>query len=69
MFVYVLDQNGQSLMPTSRCGKVRRLLKEGKATVVRRCPFTIKLKYEPETHIVQEIVLGVDTGSKNVGAS
>ena len=69
MFVYVLDQNGQPLMPTTRFGKVRRLLKEGKATVVKCCPFTIKLNYEPETHVVQEIVLGVDTGSKNVGAS
>ena len=27
MLIYVLDINGQPLMPTSRCGKVRRLLK------------------------------------------
>lgn len=31
MLVYVLKQNGQPFMPTSRLGKVRRLLKEGKA--------------------------------------
>jgi len=56
-------------MPTSRFGKVRRLLKEGKAKVVRREPFTIKLLYEPETDIVQECYCGVDTGSKHIGVA
>lgn len=56
-------------MPTSRFGKVRRLLKEGKAKVVRREPFTIKLLYEPETAIVQECYCGVDTGSKHIGVA
>ena len=46
MFVYVLNKNGQSLMPTSRFGKVRRLLKDKKAKVIKRNPFTIKLLYE-----------------------
>lgn len=69
VFVYVLDKNGQPLMPTSRFGKVRRLLKEGKAKVVRREPFTIKLLYEPETDIVQECYCGVDTGSKHIGVA
>ena len=69
MFVYVLDKNGQPLMPTSRFGKVRRLLRDKKAKVVKRCPFTIRLLYEPKTKIVQNIVLGVDTGSKNVGVA
>lgn len=69
MFVYVLDKNGQPLMPTQRFGKVRRLLRDKKAKVVRSCPFTIRLLYEPETKIVQDIVLGVDTGSKHVGVA
>ena len=69
MFVYVLDKNGQPLMPTRRFGKVRRLLRDKKAKVVKHCPFTIKLLYEPETKIVQDIVLGVDTGSKYVGVA
>ena len=59
MFVYVLDKNGQPLMPTRRFGKVRRMLRDKKAKVVKRCPFTIRLLYEPETKIVQEVVLGV----------
>ena len=33
LMVYVQSQAGQPLMPTSRHGKVRRLLKEGKAKV------------------------------------
>lgn len=69
MLVYVLDKDGQPLMPTKRFGKVRRLLRDRKAKVVKRCPFTIRLLYEPETKIVQEIVLGVDTGSKYVGVA
>ena len=69
MFVYVLDKNGQPLMPTSRFGKVRRLLRDRKAKVVRREPFTIKLLYEPETDVVQECYCGVDTGSKHVGVA
>ena len=69
MLVYVLKQNGQPFMPTERFGKVRRLLKEGKAKVVRREPFTIRLLYEPETDVVQECYCGVDTGSRHIGVA
>lgn len=67
--VYVISNNGRALMPTKRFGKVRRLLNQKKAKVIKRCPFTIKLLYETETDIVQDVVLGVDTGSKNIGVS
>ena len=69
MLVYVLDQNNQPLMPTKRAGKVYRLLRDKKAKVVRKEPFTIKLLYEPETHIVQDLTLGVDTGSSKIGCA
>ena len=69
MFVYVISKDGQPLMPTSRFGKVRRLLRDKKAKVVRSCPFTIKLLYEPENLVVQEVTLGQDTGSKYVGTA
>ena len=69
MVVYVLNQNGQPLMPTVRFGKVRRLLRDRKAKVIRRCPFTIKLLYEPSTDMVQECYCGVDTGSKYIGTA
>lgn len=67
--VYVISKDGQPLMPTKRSGKVYRLLKDKQAKVVRRCPFTIQLLYRPETMIVQEVVLGQDTGSKHVGTA
>ena len=60
--VYVLGRNGLPLMPTSRHGKVRHLLEIGKAKVVKRSPFTIKLLYKT-TDFVQPLTLGVDTGS------
>lgn len=44
--VYVLNKDGQPIMPTSNHAKVRALLKKGKARVVKRCPFTIQLLYE-----------------------
>ena len=69
MFVYVISKTGQPLMPTRRFGNVRRLLKNKQAKVVSHCPFTIKLLYEPESLVVQEVVLGQDTGSKHVGTA
>ena len=65
---YVLDINGRPLMPTERHGKVRRLLREGRAAVVRRTPFTIRLLYEVPG-FMQDVTLGVDAGSKTVGLS
>lgn len=66
--VYVLSKDGQPLMPTNRHGKVRHLLKDGKAKVFKRCPFTIQLLYNT-TSYVQELSLGVDAGSKHIGLS
>ncbi|MDO5392547.1 MAG: RNA-guided endonuclease IscB [Eubacteriales bacterium] len=66
--VYVINKDGQPLMPTTRHGKVRHLLERGKAKVIKRCPFTIQLLYETN-HYVQEITLGVDAGSKTIGLS
>ena len=66
--VYVLDKDGRPLMPTTRHGKVRRLLRDGLAVCVRQTPFTIRLQYET-TRFVQEVTLGVDAGSKTVGLS
>lgn len=66
--VYVQDIDGKPLMPTTRHGKVRRLLKDKKAVVVNLCPFTIRLTYISDSY-KQEIVLGVDAGTKHVGLS
>ena len=69
MVVYVLDVNGNPVMPTRRFGKVRRLLKSNQAKVIKRNPFTIKFLYETKTHVVQDCTLGVDTGSTYVGTA
>ena len=53
--VYVLDLNGERMMPTKRFGKVRRLLKAKLAKVVTCKPFTIKLLYQTKTHIVENL--------------
>ena len=64
--VYVLDIDGQPLMPTARHGKVRKLLNSHLAKVVKRCPFTIQLLYQSRKEI-QPVSLGVDAGSKHIG--
>ena len=69
MKVYVLDCNGKPLMPTSRGGRVRWLLKTGKAKVVRTIPFTIQLLEEDRKYYTQEISLGIKPGSKQMGLS
>ena len=66
--VYILDVNGNPLMPTKRHGKVKHLLKNKKAKVIRRTPFTIQLLYVT-TEYKQSITLGIDAGSKVVGIS
>ncbi|HEY3992366.1 MAG TPA: RRXRR domain-containing protein [Ktedonobacteraceae bacterium] len=66
--VYVLAPDRTPLMP---CTSViaRLLLKEGKAKVVRRTPFTIKLRTPPEATYTQPLTLGVDTGSSVIGSA
>lgn len=66
--VYVQDINGEPMMPTTRHGKVRRLLKDHKAVVVNLCPFTIRLTYIT-TNYKQEVTLGVDAGTQHIGLS
>ena len=69
MKVYVLDWKGKPIMPTSRGGRVRWLLKTGKAKVVRTIPFTIQLLEENRKYYTQEINLGIKPGSKELGIS
>ena len=67
MFVYVINKHGNPLMPCSP-RKARILLKNKKAKVVKRTPFTIQLLYGSSGY-KQPISLGVDTGTKHVGLS
>lgn len=65
--VYVISKNGKPLMP---CENVvaRLLLKDKKAKVIKKCPFTIKLTYD-STEYTQPLTLGVDTGSSKIGTA
>ena len=68
MEVFVLGKCGTPLMPTERTAWVAYALKHGEAKVVRHEPFTIQLLRD-STHYLQEVALGVDTGSKHIGLS
>ena len=67
MLVYVCNKQGEPLMPCSPC-KAKKLLKQEKAKVIRKEPFTIQLLYGSSGY-KQKITLGVDTGSKHIGLS
>ena len=67
MRVFVINKHGEALMPC-KPRKAKMLLREGKANVVRRSPFTIQLKFGSSGY-KQRLTLGVDTGHKEVGVS
>ena len=66
--VFVISKNGERLMPTHRLGHVRHLLKEGKAHIYSRNPFTIQMDVET-TSYVQPVEIGVDAGYEHIGIS
>ena len=68
MAIAVLSKNGERLMQTECYGKVRHMLKDGRAVIVKRRPFTIQLTYETSTY-TQPIELCVDAGYQHIGIS
>lgn len=67
MLVYVINKNGNPLMPC-KPSKARKLLRDNKAKVIKRIPFTIQLKWDCEENI-QPLTLGIDSGSKIIGSA
>jgi len=67
MLVYVLNKNSQPLMPCTSA-KARIILKQGKAEVIARKPFTIRLIYGSSGYR-QSVTLGVDSGFTHIGVS
>ena len=67
MVVYVINKHGKPLMPCSP-RKARILLKTGKAKVIKRTPFTIKLLYGSSGY-KQPLTHGIDTGSDKIGSA
>lgn len=68
MLVYVINMNGVPLMPTIRNGHVRKLLRQKKAKVIKREPFTIQLLYDTPD-VVQDVEHKIDTGYLHIGSS
>lgn len=66
MFVFVLDSSKKQLNPTHPA-RARKLLKQGKAAVFKRYPFTIILKEEVERANNQELRIKIDPGAKTTG--
>ena len=67
MFVPVTSQTGKKLMPT-RANKTGMLIKKGLATPYwSNGIFCIRLNYATEDEYTQDIVVGVDPGSKKEG--
>ena len=66
---YVHSKNGQTLSPMYSYPRVRRFLKENKATIIRRKPFTIQLTYDIENPVLPTMHLGQDPGRTNFGVT
>jgi len=65
--VFVLNKDSGPLMPCTPA-KARHLLRDGKAKVVSRKPFTIQLLWDCEQN-TQSVSLGLDPGYATVGFS
>lgn len=69
MFIPVVDQHQQPLMPTTPA-RARRWIKSGKATPFwKRGIFCVRLNVEPSARKVQAVAVGIDPGSKKEGYS
>lgn len=65
--VYVQNQDGTPLEPTTRFGWVRRMLRDGHAIVVQRKPFVIRLMEMRENPVTRQYIGGTDPGRTNIG--
>lgn len=65
-YVFVLDGGRQPLSPTSPA-RARQLLRDGKAAVFRRYPFTIILKRKVPDAKPAPVEVKIDPGSKTTG--
>ena len=64
--VFVLNKNKKPLNPCSNA-VARKLLKQGKAVVHKRYPFTVRLKYIIDGLKAKKYILKLDPGSKTTG--
>jgi len=64
--VFVLSKDGTPLMPC-HAARARELLTKYKAVVVRRYPFVIRLKHDPNEPKTQPVAIKIDPGAKTTG--
>ena len=67
--IIVQNADGSSLMPTHHYGRVKRMLKAGKARIVSVKPFVIRLTYTVVNPGLDTVTLGIDPGRTNIGLS
>lgn len=67
MKVFVISEDNKPMMPTSPA-KARKLLRSGRASVVNKQPFVIRLNFATGNEY-QPIICGVDDGAKTAGVS
>lgn len=67
MLVFIINKNGEKLMPC-KPSKARKLLRDNKAKIVSHKPFTIQLLYGSSGY-KQNINLGIDLGAKHIGVA
>ena len=67
MFVPVVNQQQEPLMPTTP-SRAKRWIKSGKATpFFKKGIFCVRLNVEPSNQETQEVAVGIDPGSKKEG--
>ena len=65
--IYVLNKDGNPLMPSHNYARVRRMLKTGKACIACYQPFTIRLTYQVTNPGLQPCIVCIDPGRTNIG--
>lgn len=66
-YAFVLHKDGTPLMPM-KIGKAKKMIRAGKAVIIKCKPLVIQLTYETERK-VDELTLGIDTGAIWIGYS
>lgn len=67
-YIYVRNQDGKPLMPTTRRRHIASLLKQRKAEIVSEVPFTVQLNYQ-SPGVTQPLYGGTDPGRTHIGES
>lgn len=65
--IYVLNADGTPLMPIHSFGRARRMVRSGKARIIRSKPFTLQMNRQIEDPSVDTCTIGIDPGRTNIG--